>query len=361
MKHLRLWPVAVAVGLLLTACGGGGDGDQSQRVSYGKLVSFGDSLSDVGSYATTGVKTYYDGGKFTINATSDSRIWLERLADQAGLAAPCAYQTGLNSTGTKAVFAQAVATHADCHVYAQGGSRVTNPYGPGNVVLDTLAGETSSMGATTVPVVTQVANHLTKAGGTFSSTDLVTVLAGANDLFVHLTQVSAGNETTTAAVTAMATAATELAALVTDQMIAKGAQRVVVVNLPDVGNTPKMKAAGSSAMALASTMVSTFNSTLQAALSGKSEVLFVDAYTVNHDQITNPAQYGLTNVTTPACINDGLTSSLLCATDSAAGTTLDSTLDYGSYLFADDVHPTPYGHKLLAQLVAIRMAQRGWL
>ena len=34
-----------------------------------------------------------------------------------------------------------------------------------------------------MPIVTQIANHLGRVGGSFSGTELVTVMAGANDLF----------------------------------------------------------------------------------------------------------------------------------------------------------------------------------
>ncbi|MFM7332690.1 MAG: esterase, partial [Brachymonas sp.] len=35
--------------------------------------------------------------------------------------------------------------------------------------------------------------------------------------------------------------------------------------------------------------------------------------------------------------------------------------DLSTYAFADNVHPTPVGHKLLAQLVAKTLAAVGWL
>ena len=59
MRDIRSWariaPVALAA-LLASACGGGGDGDQGPRVQYSSMVSFGDSLSDVGTYATGGAE-----------------------------------------------------------------------------------------------------------------------------------------------------------------------------------------------------------------------------------------------------------------------------------------------------------------
>ena len=96
MKNFRLgWLAAAAAAAVLAACGGGGDGDQTPRVKYGKLVSFGDSLSDVGSYKV-GVVAQLGGGKYNINGATGLN-WTELLATQAGVAAPCAAQTGLNS------------------------------------------------------------------------------------------------------------------------------------------------------------------------------------------------------------------------------------------------------------------------
>jgi phospholipase/lecithinase/hemolysin len=37
------------------------------------------------------------------------------------------------------------------------------------------------------------------------------------------------------------------------------------------------------------------------------------------------------------------------------------TGDTSHYLFADDVHPTPFGHKLLAQYATKAMVIAGWL
>ncbi|NDY89931.1 GDSL family lipase [Ideonella sp. TBM-1] len=353
---MRRWPLAVAVGLMLSACGGGGDGDQAPRASYGKLVSFGDSLSDVGSYATTGLVAATGGGKFTVNGGSDSRIWVQRLAAQLGVDTPCAYRTGLESSGSLAGFAQTVTTHTGCHAYAQGGARVTHPVGPGHKLLG------DAMGATTVPLVTQVADHLSQSGDRFAADDLVTVLGGANDLFIQLATFSAtvgagGNATVaaTTAVTAMATAATELATLVKDQILAKGAQRVVVVEVPDVSQTPMAVGQGSSAQALILNMVTTFNTTLRTALGSSDRLLVVDAFAVNQDQLAHPDQYQLSNVSDTACNLSVVSSSLVCSPATL------NTGDTSRYLFADAVHPTPYGHSLLAQLVAIRMAQRGWL
>jgi outer membrane lipase/esterase len=370
MKFIRFLGVASAASLLLAACGGGGNGDQSPRVRYTATVSFGDSLSDVGTYATTNLKAATGGGKFTVNGPS-GKNWTELLSAQLGTGTACAAQTGLESSGPLAVFAQAIATHPGCYGYAQGGARVTNPVGPGNKAL-IAAGDTSGyVGQLTVPVVTQINNHLTAVGGNFSGTELVTVMAGGNDVFINLATVSAGQATPTQAVTAMAQAGGELAAYIKNLILAKGATRVVVVNLPDVSQTPLAYAQSAEVQGLINLMTTTFNAQLHAGLldgtSGAllAGVLEVDAYTQGRDQVANPATYGLTNVTTPACdltnANTANTktmpfaSSLVCSTDTLiAG-------DTSRYEFADTVHPTPFAYQLLAQFVAKRMIESGWL
>ncbi len=49
MKTFKPWCLALSAALSLTACGGGGGGDQRPRVQYTALVSFGDSLTTAGS------------------------------------------------------------------------------------------------------------------------------------------------------------------------------------------------------------------------------------------------------------------------------------------------------------------------
>jgi phospholipase/lecithinase/hemolysin len=150
----------------------------------------------------------------------------------------------------------------------------------------------------------------------------------------------------------------------------KGATRVVVVNLPDVSKTPyalsTISGADNSTQQLVLAMTTTFNTTLQTGLAGTSGVLFVDAFSENQRQIANQTHYGLTNVTATACnLNYGVNP--LATVGNADGSSLackSSNLiaaDTSRYLFADGVHPTPYGHKLLAQYVTKAMVIAGWL
>ncbi|MBS0448776.1 MAG: SGNH/GDSL hydrolase family protein [Proteobacteria bacterium] len=351
---------AAAATALLAACGGGGDGDQSPAVHYSKLVVFGDSLSDVGSYATPGIVAQ-GGGKYTVNG-SGAMIWVERLAAQIQVTAPCAAETGLDASGPFAALAAPATTHADCYDYAQGGSRVTDPIGVANAAV--LPGDTSGyLGQLTVPVVTQMQNHLAAVGGSYAGDELVTVLAGGNDLFVNLATLSAtvmaGGDPTaaaTAAVTAMATAGGQLAGYVQSLVLAKGATHVVVVNLPDVGKTPFALSQDAQTQGLIEQMNQAFNDQLATGLSGVAGVLLVDLYTQSGNQAANPALYALTNITDTACdLTKTPIGSLTCS---------DATViagDISHYAYADTVHPTPYGYELIAEFVAQQLLVAGWL
>ena len=462
--HQTKFALAVLAAAVLAGCGGASGGDQTLKVKYTAQVSFGDSLSDVGSYAV-GTVLAKGGGKFTINGDNTKinpeltgKNWTEHLAAQFGLAAPCAAETGLEGNALKGLAVPRV-KHAGCYGYAMGGSRVTNPVGPNNKATG------SALGALTVPVVTQIANHLAVSGGKFSGTEAVFVMAGGNDVLFQLGALQAGataagqaagaaagaqafatnltmalaagatNPTTAAAaiggaiktasaapgatsativgaavqaaviagntavasaavygplvakaqadatvtgnaagakagadyaaaqgpalVAAMKQAGTELVALVKDQIIAKGANYVIVNNLPDVAGTPSGLSKDANTKALINAMVSAFNGELSGGLSANAKVLLVDVFAVSHDQGTNPGPYGLTNVSETACDLSApgniLGSSLVCN-----GTNLKAG-DVSHYSYADDVHPTPFNNLLLARYVAKDMVVRGWL
>jgi len=385
MKSMK-WKVALlAAAAVLAGCGGGSTGGNQQlRVSYSSLVSFGDSLSDVGTYQVGGVVAM-GGGKYTINSSTDKN-WTELIAAQMGLAAPCPAQKGLDGNAAYG-FSVPVVNTAACLNYAQGGARVTNPVGPGNKLL---GGGNATIGQLTVPILTQIQNHLAKVSNKFSGTELVTVMAGANDVFIQLGTVgatvsaaqaagaaaaadpsnavkaataaayaTAAAGAPQAAVVAMGTAGAELAGYIKTLIVGKGATKVLVLNIPDVKGTPFGKSTDASTQGLIDLMVTTFNDQLKAGLKDQAGVLLVDAYTASKDETANPAQYGITNATTPACILDNpsknpLSSSLVCnANNVIAG-------DVSKYLFADTVHPSPYGYQLLAQLVAKELTLAKW-
>jgi outer membrane lipase/esterase len=364
MKVWKLALCAVGASLVLASCGGGGAGDQTTKTSYAGFVNFGDSLSDVGSYKV-GAVVALGGGKYTVNGP-DAKNWTEIIAQVYALPAPCAAQTGLDGLASQGLSVP-VTNNASCFSYAQGGSRVTLQPGPGNKLL---GGANAVLGQLTVPVKDQMLAHLGKVGGTYKGTELVTVLAGGNDLFIQSatitptiaqlvangqTPAAAQNIAVTNAVTAMGTAGAELAGYVKALVLAKGAKAVVVVNIPNVSKTPYSLSKDAATQSLVDLMTNTFNDQLKMGLAGTGVVL-ADAYAESTSQANNPAPYGLSNVKDRACGTNNLGgTALVCnSTNVIAG-------DVSHYQYADDVHPTPYGYELLAKFVLSEMLKAGLL
>ena len=124
MKNFKGTLAAVAAALLVAACGGGGGQSVSSKVGFNALVSFGDSLSDVGTYKV-GTVAALGGGKYTVNSAT-ALNWTEVIAADYGLPTPCSAQTGLKGMAAQG-FSVPVTNHPGCTNYAQGGARVTNP------------------------------------------------------------------------------------------------------------------------------------------------------------------------------------------------------------------------------------------
>jgi outer membrane lipase/esterase len=366
MKSMKWKLAALAAAAILAACGDNETADgPSNKVGINAMVSFGDSLSDIGSYnvgSIAGLGAATGGaGRFTVNDTAGGQIWTERIAALLPVPTTCSAQTGMSPNIPGLTGAPATAKPG-CTNYAQGGARVSNPVGIQSVLLQGPPVNEVNLGFTTKPVQDQMTAHLTAAGGSYTGKELVTVLAGANDIFIALGSVSAGLITPEAAVTNVATAGATLGALIKSQVVGKGAKQVLVMNVPDVAVTPFGKHLPATALPLLVAMNQAFNAQLAAQLTGVAGVVLGDAYTESQLIAANPAQYAVSNATTPACGPNALSNPA-----TAPGTSLVCNAsnvlkaDVSKYYFADDVHPTPYGHQLLSQFASKLMAQAGWL
>ncbi len=359
MKY-RFILTATALASLLAACGGD-DATTPPTVNFEQLVSFGDSLSDVGSYKVGTIAqltAQAGGGRWVTSTPAGGEIWIERVAATLNLAKPCAAQTGLfpNIPG---ITGAPIVVNTTCRAYGQGSSRITNPAGPNSQALQ-AAGQVT-LGLTAKPVKDQMAAHLTAVGGRYTGRELVTVLAGGNDAFMELGAVAAGAQTPAQAVTNMGTAGATLGQLIKSEVLAKGAGYVLVLNVPSIADTPLGLSFDANTRSLVDSMVTTFNSQLSAQLTGVAGVRMGDSYAESKKQVANPASYGITNNTKPACGPNALSSpatapgsALVCnSTNLIAG-------DVSRYQFADDVHPTTYGHQLFANFAVDQLKAAGW-
>jgi phospholipase/lecithinase/hemolysin len=178
----------------------------------------------------------------------------------------------------------------------------------------------------------------------------VLVWAGANDV------LRAG--ALPAAAQTVETAATTLAQLV-QQIVQAGATHVVVVNLPNIGLSPK-GLAQSDGGATYTQLSQLFNSTLNSALQSdgvQSKVIQIDAYTWLNQIISNFQTNGFTVSNTGQACDPSKTpddTSLLCSPATYVSANADQT-----YMFADDLHPTTHLHALFAQYVEQQIAASG--
>ncbi|MFM0293569.1 MULTISPECIES: SGNH/GDSL hydrolase family protein [Paraburkholderia] len=401
---LRVTQIAIAstAFALLAACGGGSDNNNASSTPAGgvklQVVSFGDSLSDVGTYAPV-IQGSFGGGRFT---TNPGEVWTQKVAEYYGDTLKPAYLGG---------FGQPLVA-AGGYGYAQGGSDVVNAQGQGWAP--------NNMAATTVPVVTQVANYL-GAHTSFNANQLVLINGGANDIFqfagttTNLTALGAALQTqypqlvqagklpnSQAGQVAfivgylqqlpnpqIAQAATQLAAQV-QNIVNSGATHVVVSTVPDIGNTPLGVSANASTpgtAALLSGITAAYNYLLVQNLTarglvGTGKVIVADAFTWLDQQLPNYQALGFTvsntgtacnlasmqsNATAYATANpsatNGLTpaqygaqfgSSLFCSPQTYTVAGADQT-----YMFADTVHPSTHLHALFAQYVQQQIAATG--
>lgn len=373
MSTRRRWHLAAlaAVAALVVAGCGGGNTDSPLAT---RVISFGDSLSDIGTYAPAtsvngpGTGAPYFGGKFTTNThtgytttsnTSTANIWVEWISARLGVPITPAQAGFAGQSVMCPVTLTNPALAGSCTGYGQGGSRVTDPNGIGH-----------SGGALTVPITAQMDNFLTRFTG-YGGGDIVFVLGGDNDIFYWAGAVGQAAATPDQATAAVALAGTELATLVKDKVLANGAKRVVVLTAVDPSVAAGYAAAPAQTKALLTGLTTAFNSALSTGLQGADVRLF-DTNAVLARAIASPSSFGLSNVTTAACdpatisaitggqVTDG--SSLFCnATAGAPFNGLKTDASPSTWLFADGVHPTTGGHRILADQVWAALKDFGWV
>src|SRR2546429_3176887 len=247
--------------LAAALCIGLGLGPGEAAAQFSGFYFFGDSLADAGSFKPV---LPPGTGKFT---TNPGPIWAEVIAQRYGFTATPANQGGND--------------------YAEGGARVSQLPGVPNIPPT----------ATATPVTTQVQTFLGK--GALNSGALYSVWAGGNDVFFQLGLAAAGAATPAQVQANLATAATQLVQQV-GILNANGARYIIVWNLRDIGKTPF---GASSGQAAAFTQASNFfNSTLSAGLDALHiDIIRLNDFVLFNEVIANPAAFGLTNVTSPAC------------------------------------------------------------
>ena len=276
---------AVVALVLITFAGGPARGGQITGI-----VSFGDSLSDVGNdYIASGgtqpapTADYYQ-GRFTNGGN-----WLDYLAHDLGVAAPVASLAGGSD-------------------YAFGGASTgtgTTTFAPGQQVPN---------------VGTQIAMYLST--NTPTAGQLFTIWAGANNLLI-------GNQTDP-------TVPAQDIANEIDTLAAAGAKQFLIPNLPPLGEISESSSLTAAQRQGLDAWSIGLTQTLQAEAATLQASLRVQIHIVNiqglfQQIMANPANYGFTNVT---------------------GSAINSSLSGNGYLFWDQEHPTTAADAIIAEVAA---------
>lgn len=274
----------------------------AQAGEYSRIVAFGDSLMDSGNafeltgevatppFAPIPSAPYAVGGLHF----SNGKTWVEQLGETLGLAG----STG-PSVRNPAVFSN----------YAIGGSRARQV-------------------ATSPHAAQQVAAFL--AGGNVPADALYLVGFGGND--VRDVLVSGNPAIIGDAVNAIAGNLLSLCS--------SGALDIVVVNVPNVGATPALAAAGPAAQGFATFAAAQMNQGVQAAIAGfvapmcpGTQFRVLDLFSLSTAVAMFPQNFGFAS---PApCLTFGVTGSAICSQPDTR-------------FFWDAIHPTRAGHAVIA-------------
>ena len=289
----------------------------AQAQPFTGMFVFGDSLSDSGNNASlvgsapgqviTG-NSYVPSQPYGMNAYTNGQTWVNSVA--AGLGLP----------------AGGVPSRAGGGNYAYGGARtVLNgtdlpvlPGFPPSATTQLLGGPSA---------LPWMNGYLTPLASV-PATALYVIAVGGNDVRDLSVAVATGVTLPTAIPGLAAAYATAVGNMV-DALQAKGAQRIVVWDTPNVGTTPAALTGGPSFAGLATSISSAFNAALFSRMSIEpSSVSVFDVFGITNTIIANPGAYGLTNVTDACGAVPGCNPS--------------------QYLFWDGIHPTSAGHALIA-------------
>ena len=262
---------------------------------FSSLVIFGDSLSDVGniSQASFGV---YPGKYYYQNRFSNGPVYAEALSVGLGLGPMTSSLAGGND-------------------FAYGGAQTSGTGGLDGIFIK--------------DVDEQVSQFLSTR--TVDPHALFEVFSGANDLINGQTNVNMPVNTIAAQI---------------GRLVAAGATQFFVPNLPLLGDTPRFNG-NASTQSQYNTLTTQFNAALAAAIDNlhaqNAALTFyrLDVASLFEQARSNPAAFGLTNVTAAAA--PGLTP----GTSSYDKNRIAPNAN--QYLFWDDLHPTTTVHSIFAE------------
>ncbi len=300
----------VLAAALLGSCGGG---EQVSRFTAGRIIAFGDEWSVINANGSKYTVNALIGGTATLDCQSNP-IWIQVIATVYSLVFP---QCNPNHVGSPT-----------SRIYALAGAKASN-------------------------LESQVSQQV--ASGGFASSDLVTILIGANDILQAYSQYPAQSQAQLEATLR------QLGSTVAVQVnrVAGAGAKVLISTVPDLGLTPfafteRTNHGDVDRSLLLSTLTLAFNSGMRANLlnDGTKIGLVLEDERIQLFNVS-PISFGFVNATDAACSKP----LPLCTTGTMApdpSSTSGGIANGTTWLWADPTHLSAGGHTDFGNLAAAR-------
>jgi phospholipase/lecithinase/hemolysin len=277
---------------------------------FSAIYAFGDSLTDTGNASLATLGKVPVSPPYADRSFSNGPVWVKDLAQDLGLPAIRPSLAG----GTDFAYGSAETGQTPVHKLA----------------------------ATDLP--SQYSQFLTQVHSPQPGA-LYAIWIGSNDVL----DIANDGSLTPAQQQADVSAAVTNEVSVIQGLEAHGAQKFLVLNVPDLGATPYERARGPAVAQSATELSKLYNAELADAVkqmeaSGSLKVDLVDMFSVLDQTAANPAAHGFTNVTDPVWTGN--------VTDPNSGTLRAVGAAQDQFLYFDALHPTAHAHAELASGIA---------
>ncbi|MGO3740638.1 SGNH/GDSL hydrolase family protein [Kerstersia sp.] len=387
MRSLTTLILSTCSALVLSACGGSDKDDApATPVAINSVTVIGDSLSDIGA---TGIR-------YTVQAAQGEPypLWTDIIRSQTQAPAACSYYLLSSPTTFNQI--------SGCTNYAVAGSRIhaSLPASPFHILTQMQqaraitgsegfdAGQLLLLdggGNDAADLIEAYLALLLSAQGTGTPDPsayaaFLTPVLGSSAVQAWLQSGPQGAEH--AAQAYMQALAQQFSHAIRQELLDAGAPRIAILNIPDITLTPRFQPmlqwlaampGGSPALAqqmqtLFQTWVRAFNQELAMAFEHTDEVVIIDAFGQLGRWAEAGADFGFTDTRHAIC--PAVDPAALIPDYDIAQCT-DRYLDahapasqgsgwWQSYAFADGFHPSPLGHRVMAQAAADVIRAKGW-
>lgn len=300
----------------------------SYATPYDAEYVFGDSLSDTGNLAGTGILQGFFGQPLTNfpyppsyhDSFTNGAVAMQALASKFGLNAnPSLWLTGF--TDIHDLFGPGFVSGTN---YAVGAATAA-----ASIPMGGLAG---------INLPQQISAYMGRSGGSADPNALYTILIGGNDIrnaALYGTGVPAVQNGVTA----------EIAAV--NDLLGAGARHLLVVNVPDVGIIPEFAQDTPADAAAATLYTQDYNNLLATdlagvAIPGGATLTQFDLYSFAHEIIADAGELGFIN-TTDRCFTN---TPFFATATPQCGPNGDLV---NSFIYWDDIHPSAHQQAIWAQ------------